>query len=285
MELVVAGNLAEDVIFGKSHYGGSAGNIALNASIFGLETGVVSNYGRDDFSRQYISYLDSRNVSVELLQPGIEHIAQCIVSSNANHSSSKEWVDNGTSEALKAYVPTETQRAIIAGSRFLHLTTTPGSLATILSSIERPNGILGYEPGPRLGDEDEYFLESVFRKSDVLFANEEEMQNLESVMGALTLRRMLRDGQYIVATKGKDGTELISNADKRFYSVESVIETEVVDSNGAGDAFKSGFYVGLARTGKIDTAIEYGNVLGAHIVKRQGALISEGEQNLLQQRP
>ena len=55
MELVVAGNLAEDVIFGKSHYGGSAGNIALNASVFGLETGVVSNYGRDDFSRQYIS--------------------------------------------------------------------------------------------------------------------------------------------------------------------------------------------------------------------------------------
>ena len=107
------------------------------------------------------------------------------------------------------------------------------------------------------------------------------MQNLENVMGAITLRRMLRDGQYIVATKGKDGTELISNSERRFYSVESVPETEVLDSSGAGDAFKSGFYVGLARTGKIDTAIEYGNVLGAHIVKQQGALINEGEYNLL----
>ncbi|HBO64848.1 TPA: carbohydrate kinase, partial [Candidatus Saccharibacteria bacterium] len=78
--------------------------------------------------------------------------------------------------------------------------------------------------------------------------------------------------------------ELISNSERRFYSVESVPETEVVDSNGAGDAFKSGFYVGLVRTGKIDTAIEYGNVLGAYIVKRQGALIEEQGLELLAER-
>jgi sugar/nucleoside kinase (ribokinase family) len=281
MELVVAGNLAEDVVFGKSHYGGSAGNIALNASVFGLETAIVSNYGRDSFSGQYVAYLKSRNVNVDLLQPGIESIAQCIVRSSANHSSSKEWVDNGTSEALKAYVPTEVQRKRIEGARFLHLTTTPGSLATILSGIDRPGGMLGYEPGPRLGDEDEYFLESVFRKSDVLFVNEEELRNLENTVGAVALRGMLRDGQYIVATKGKDGAELIMNGSTRFYPVDAVPGSSVVDSNGAGDAFKSGFYVGLAKTGNIDNAIEYGNILGSHLVQRRGALIDEQDRGLL----
>ncbi|MFA5015222.1 MAG: PfkB family carbohydrate kinase [Actinomycetota bacterium] len=56
---------------------------------------------------------------------------------------------------------------------------------------------------------------------------------------------------------------------------------ELVDSNGAGDAFKSGFYVGLARTDRIDTAVEYDNILGAHIVRQQGALIDEAEHGLL----
>jgi sugar/nucleoside kinase (ribokinase family) len=163
----------------------------------------------------------------------------------------------------------------------LHLTTTPGSLAKLLSDIERPSGVLGYEPGPRLGDEDGYFLETVFRKADILFANEEEMQTLENTLGALTLRRMLSDDQFIVATKGKEGTELITNSRKQFFPVDSVPEGKIIDSNGAGDAFKSGFYVGLVETGNISNAIEYGNILGAHIVQRQGALLDEDDQTLL----
>lgn len=282
IDLLVAGNLAEDVVFGKSHYGGSAGLIALNANTFGLSTGVISNYGQDSFSRQYVDYLESRGVSTELLQPGLQSIAQCVVSSSENHSSSKQWIDNGTSHALEELVPSEEQCKIIAEARFLHLTTTPRSLALILSGIYRPSGILGYEPGPRVGDEDGYFDEIVFQKSDMLFVNEEELRILEGRIGAATLKRMMHEDQMIIATKGKDGTEVITKTGRQLYPVDSVPQSRVLDSNGAGDAFKSGFYVGLAKTGRIDVAIEYGNTLGAHIVQKEGALLEPTDIEMLE---
>jgi sugar/nucleoside kinase (ribokinase family) len=208
-------------------------------------------------------------------------MAQCVVTSSANHSSSKEWIDNGTSEALKRFVPLDHQRETIAQSRFLHLTTTPSTLALILSEIERPAGMLGYEPGPRLGDEDVYFDETVFRRSDILFVNEEELSILEDTIGAIALKRMMHEDQVIVATKGKDGAELITKSSKRFYPVESVPKERVLDSNGAGDAFKSGFYVGMVKTGRIDKAVDYGNTLGARIVQREGALLEPSDAELL----
>lgn len=63
IDLAVAGNFAEDIIFDESHYGGSARNIALNTSLFGLRTGIVSNYGKDIFFTKYIDYLKSRGTN------------------------------------------------------------------------------------------------------------------------------------------------------------------------------------------------------------------------------
>lgn len=280
IDLVVAGNLAEDVIFNESHYGGSAGNIALNASLFGLRTGIVSNYGKDTFSTKYVEYLKSRGVQTELLQPGLKSLAQCVVSSNINHSSSKEWIDNGTSTALRDFEPTNHQRKIIEHSRYLHLTTTPASLALKLSGIQRGEGVMGYEPGPRLGDDDTYFDEVVFSRSDFLFVNEEELQILDQMIGVSALKKRMRDKQSIIATLGGDGVELITCSNQKHYSVHAVEEPAIIDSNGAGDAFKSGFYVGLSRTNNIQTAIEYGAILGSHIIQKQGALLEAGAVEL-----
>lgn len=149
-------------------------------------------------------------------------MAQCAVSSSENHSSSKEWIDNGTSHALEGLVPSEEQCKIIAEARFLHLTTTSRSLALILSGIYRPSGILGYEPGPQVGYDDGYFDETAFQKSDTLFVNEEELRVLEGRIGAATLKRMMHEDQMIIARRGKDGKEVITKTSRQLYPVDPV---------------------------------------------------------------
>ena len=91
-----------------------AGNIALNARLHGLETGVVSNLGSDRFSAQYRYYLRERGVTTDLIHDSLDTIAQCVVSSNINHSSSKKWIDNGTSEALRKFVPSAAPESGVA---------------------------------------------------------------------------------------------------------------------------------------------------------------------------
>lgn len=208
LDLIVAGNLAEDEIFGESYYGGSAGNIALNAQAIGLNTGIISNYGEDSFSQRYLSHLNDKGVDTSLLRQDLKTLARCVVSSSVNHSSSKEWFDNGTSEALAHLQLDKHQIRSVANAQYLHLTTTPASLALDLSRVgRRDDGIIGYEPGPRIGDDGSYFSEEVFRRSDILFVNEEELLILDEYFGVEALRKTMRHKQSIIATKGHNGVE------------------------------------------------------------------------------
>lgn len=283
LDLIVVGNLAEDEVFGESYYGGSAGNIALNAQAIGLNTGIISNYGEDDFSHRYLSHLKDEGVDTSLLRQDLKTLARCVVSSSANHSSSKEWFDNGTSEALARLQLDEHQTQSVANSRYLHLTTTPASLALDLSRIKRQDGsIIGYEPGPRIGDDGSYFNKEVFRRSDILFVNEEELYILNEQFGVDALRKTMRHNQSIVATKGHNGVDVISKVDRQHFASRPVPEELVLDSNGAGDAFKSGFYFGLSKTDDLETAVKYGSILGAYIVQKHGALFEAEDIQIVQ---
>lgn len=64
----------------------------------------------------------------------------------------------------------------------------------------------------------------------------------------------------IVITNGEKGVIYINNKNKikRFYSVEKIKEKDIVDSNGAGDAFTAGLIFGLYQNESVEKSIEYG---------------------------
>jgi len=282
VDLLVVGNLAEDVIFGTSHYGGSAGNIAVNASRFGVDAAVLSNYGGDEFSGQYVRFLEQTGVYTGLLQQNLRVMAQCIVRSGANHSSSLEWLDNGTTEAIDRYVPSAEQAAVIRASKFIHLATTPSTLAKRIVNLKGPSTVIGYEPGPMIHTDSRFFDAEVFALSDFLFLNEEERGKVEQDIGIDNLRAIMTKNQRIIITLGKNGCSVVSKSHIEYCPIERpVAETDVVDSNGAGDAFRSGFYAELLRTGNLQSAIQLGNRLSALVIQQEGAiLIQDNVQEL-----
>lgn len=276
LDLVVAGNLAQDIIYDTSYYGGSAGNIAINASFFGIRAAVLSNRGEDSFSTQYLTYLEQLGVSTEFINPGLHKLAQCIVSNSFNHSSSKQWHDNGSTEALQNYALNDIQRANLAHASAIHLTTVPDQLAKMLLNTVGDNTIIGYEPGPMILRDISYFSREVFSRSDYLFINEEERAVLDTTIGMATLRSLMNSSQGIITTLGEKGCTLTTlNDDRAVESSYRITGSHLIDSNGAGDAFRSGFYSVLLRGGLMTEALQTANDFGAAIVQQSGAILND----------
>ncbi|MEV0610505.1 adenosine kinase [Polymorphospora rubra] len=85
--------------------------------------------------------------------------------------------------------------------------------------------------------------------------------------GPATLRRIIDRGraEVVVATAGAEGGYALVRGEDRvrpFAAAGPV--APVVDSNGAGDAFVSGFLFGRLAGEPVDTCLRYGAVAGAH---------------------
>lgn len=274
-ELVVAGNLAEDIIFDVSHYGGSAGNIALNAARCGLRAGIVSSRGNDVFSQRYLHELNLNNVDTTMVAPVLERMPACVVSDALNHSSAKEWYDNGSTESLRDYTLTPGGFEIISTARVIHCTTVPPELVETLFAAKGPDTIVGYEPGPRIMHDPGYFNLHLFELSDLLFLNEEEAAIVLAKYSIGILRQHMKSSQAIIITGGPEGCTYVDKTGERHIKAESrVTGNDIVDSNGAGDAFRVGFYLAQLRGIPLEQTLELANRFGAEIVKTEGALLT-----------
>lgn len=99
-KLLVAGNLAKDIFEGKEKFGGSAANLALAAKRLGINVGIMSVLGKDDFSKCYRDYLLENGIDLSLTSHELETLPVCDVVSKENSISSCVWQDNGCEEAM-----------------------------------------------------------------------------------------------------------------------------------------------------------------------------------------
>lgn len=275
-DLIVSGNLAIDEVFGEEFFGGSAGNIAVNASLLGLDSGVVSVIGNDDSSLRYREYLDELGVNTEALQFNLQFIARCIISSSQNHSSSKKWIDNGVSQALKEYEVDGTSTVdAVHDASFLHMTTTPPELGIKLSRLASADTVIGYEPGPRIHYDFSFFSEEVVKSCKYLFLNEEEATTVDQKFGLKRVIDQMSSTQSIILTLGKLGARVISRDESIDVPLlQHVEDDELKDASGAGDAFKAGIYVGLSRGLSLLESVQYANNYGYLMVQQAGAIFN-----------
>src|SRR5690606_38472382 len=90
--------------------------------------------------------------------------------------------------------------------------------------------------------------------------------------GALTTRR-------VIITQGAEPTMVVSaEGDAQLFTVPPLAPTEIVDTNGAGDAFVGGFLSQLAQRKPLDACIRAGHYAAAYIIRRS-AVTCEGKTN------
>ena len=111
---------------------------------------------------------------------------------------------------------------------------------------------------------------------DVVFANEDEIRALYPQGGddyrALALA--LAEHDVIAAVKmGKDGSWIARG--KEIHRMEPVHLSDVVDTNGAGDAWAAGFLYGFVRGRRLEECGALASVMGAETVRHLGPLIPD----------
>lgn len=126
-------------------------------------------------------------------------------------------------------------------------------------------------------------LDSIIKNTDLLFGNEDEARTYSKSAGwgtedvkeiAKKLSQLPKGNdrpRTVVITQGADETVVATGDDVSVFPVTKVEEKDIVDTNGAGDAFCGGF-MGLYVQGVHDVArcVKAGHYLASLCIKQVG---------------
>ncbi|KAG7100046.1 hypothetical protein E1B28_001831 [Marasmius oreades] len=130
-------------------------------------------------------------------------------------------------------------------------------------------------------------LQQVIPYTDIIIANETEAESWASATGhadpknlaavakslALLPKSNAARPRVVVITHGAEATTLVSAGDAenaKTYPVHSLSPSDIVDTNGAGDAFAGGFVGALVAGKSLDEAVEAGHKMGAMCIQQVG---------------
>jgi len=121
------------------------------------------------------------------------------------------------------------------------------------------------------------FIDLINLKTDILFANEDEIKMLFKTSDFNKAAKLCSDLNTICAlTRGSKGSVIV-NGDK-IIEIEAE-KVAILDSTGAGDMYAAGFLNGFLQKKDLHTCGKMGNIVAAEIVQQYGA---RSEKDLLE---
>ncbi|KAG8987077.1 adenosine kinase [Tulasnella sp. 427] len=140
-------------------------------------------------------------------------------------------------------------------------------------------------------------LEQVLPYVDILFGNESEAESWATANGlsnptdlpsvALALAKLSKSNasrpRIVVLTSGAEATVVATSDSEqtKTYPVNKLSDEQIVDTNGAGDAFAGGFMGAYVLGKSVDECVEVGHKLGAMCVGQIGPQLAWPKQQVL----
>ena len=263
----------------NKYFGGSPSNIAINTKRLGLNSLVVSCVGNDGLGKFLINNLVEVGIDTSCIDIIKNSTSMVLVTkSKANpvpifyrdadfHISYNEGLQN----ALK-------------NCKIMHFSCWPISKEPARSTIERAiyearsNGALVcFDPNyhEMLWEDNEYgieYVKSIIGKVDIVKPSEDDAERIFGVdSNENQIKKFLRLGaKLVIMTLGGAGV-LVSNGAETIAM--ETLARKVVDTTGAGDAFRSGFYAAIIKGYTLKAAIKLGLAVSAYKLKYIGAVV------------
>jgi adenosine kinase len=288
--ILVSGSLAYDVIFDfpgkfKDHiipdklhylnvsflvhkmrrsYGGTAGNIAYNLALLGIETAIIGLVGKD-FS-EYLAFLNSFKIDTSNIK-----VIDSMYTSNAfgitDSSDNQIWGfytgADGISENLSiSDVHGPVDFAVIAPHN-------PKTMLKFAKEYTKKKVPYMFDPGmqlPWLSRED---LLCGFKGAKIIIGNDYEISVMEKKSGIKNLHNLTKNKDIIVITTMGEKGCLVSVKGVQL-EVGAIKVDYPTDPAGAGDAFRGGFLAGFMRKFPIEKSARMGCVCASYTVEAYG---------------
>ncbi|QQS58979.1 hypothetical protein IPN35_05340 [Candidatus Peregrinibacteria bacterium] len=242
----------------QEHYGGCSGNIAWWLGKSGFSSTIFSAFGKDFSEKGYRKRLESLDIRIVGYEGAFTAHAYQV--SDPLHQQLIIWQPN-------AYEQNASQNLIdfltpeeIASFRFAVFSAgTPLSLRKHIEEFRRYNSVATvlFDPGqvtPLFSQEDFVFCAE---KSDILVGNNVEFRLFHSLG--------IPEKITTIETFGAEGALLIEKKKETRFRAELV--KNVVETTGAGDAFRAGLTRGLSQGKNFSDAILLGVKWGAECVQ------------------
>ncbi len=260
----------EDILFNS---GGGGTNTAATFSLQGFKTAFYGSIGQDLAGQEIIKELKHLKIDtrfVSMVKDKVTNHSIVILSGNRDRTilayrGASEIIDKNGIDFRKLK------------TKWIYLAPLTGDMCHAFKDIvdfANSKGIkIAVNPGiAQLGLKD---INDILKKVDVLLLNREEASFLTKVPFDEEKEIFKKIGQMCpgisVMTKGSEG--VVVSDGKYMYSAKSPLETNVVDTTGAGDSFASGFVSELVKGKDVESAIQLG------MANSQGCLSEIGAKN------
>jgi sugar/nucleoside kinase (ribokinase family) len=277
MSLLVVGTVAFDAIetpFGKTDkiIGGAASYIALSASYFYNEIGLVSVVG-EDFPQDFLDTLTSKGVNLDGLE--IKKGEKSFFWSGKYHAdmNSRDTIDTQLNvlASFNPVVPEQYKEV-----DFLMLgNLMPVVQQQVISQLTKRPKLVVLDTMNFWMDTAHEELVKTISQVDVLTINDAEARQLSGEYSLVKAAQKILDMgiKYLIIKKGEHGA-LLFNKEQVFFAPALPLE-EVFDPTGAGDSFAGGFIGYLAKTGDISfenmkRAIIHASAMASFTVEKFG---------------
>ncbi len=208
----------------------------------GFTTGFVGKVGSDAEGQWLLRQMEGVDLQ-GVLSEGISGRCLCVLDSNHDRSILLEpnANDSLSSEEINFHYVTD--------ARYVHFTSFAGerpfhAQKTLAEKLCPPLRI-SFDPGEVYARHGLNYVETLLKKSFVVFATEGEVEMLTGLDFHEGSRLLLKLGPSIIVCKrGGRGAHVVSRDEEFELPAES---TRVMDNTGAGDVFNAGFLAGLLR--------------------------------------
>ena len=251
--------------------GGSAANTTLNAARLGLATTFLGKLGHDELARTYRRRFEAAGVDASRFKQAALPSARCL----ALVTPDAQRTMRTCLAAAMTLSPADISPEDFRGCRHAHIEgylVFNQALADAVLDCARQAGctvsldLASFE----VVNASRGWLFGQFRRGvDIVFANEDEIRALfqDRVSDYATLARRLAGLGVLAAVKvGKDGAWIAHG--EALQRVDPVVVPDLVDTNGAGDAWAGGFLYGHLRGWPLSASGALASLMGAKLTPR-----------------
>ena len=259
--------------------GGNAANNAVGVRRLGISVGIVITLGADEVGNQILISLEKEGVDTTFAIPQ--------VSTTSNYSVILSYAGERTIFTYK--VPRSYEFPVkMPETPWIYLTSMGDTFRPFYNHLMdflklNPQIKLGFNPGGRQIKAGLDQIKDIISKTDVIFVNREEAQELTGMADSHSkekdlLMALVKLGvKNPVVTDGNNGSFVYEGS--RFLKC-GVLPVDAYERTGAGDAFGTGCMAALIKGKGFEEALVWGTVNSASVIGYTGAqkgLLRENE--------
>lgn len=261
--------------------GGAELNVAIGCARLGLDTGIVSNLGKDEFGRYAKNFIRGEGVDVSQISfiegsPTSVYFKEVLDGDRIN---SYYYRDNSPTDKMKV---DDISREYIKNSKILHITGVFPSInytnrhitLEMLRVAKANNVLVTFDPNIRLklwtAEEAKECLTTFLPYVDVLLMGEEESHLLFETSDLNKVIEIVKEYEisHVILKKGDKGA--IGFRDGEIIDSPATVGSSVVDTIGAGDGFASGYIYSLINNWPLGQSLSFANAVASYVISVPG---------------